>query len=261
MPQTWILRPDSLCLYQDKLICQQKCGTTPCQMTKAVVMQVTDIKNRRQDMNTRQFLFTAADSIRHLIRAVRTLPKTWLVVFLATCLAAHALPAVAAPEHAAPIQVITDHTTPEQQSGTPPAQWQVASNTGSGPVTAAGAVTTSAVEPVSPQQAPPPGGLSIPGLTTGLHTAAPPAGGLFFLLFYGSEDYEEWSSSTALVSLDQQYFPMAAEIIPAASRTMDASPSARGGMGRRTLPASGPPWRRMMAFWTAYRLPLAVHIL
>ena len=124
-------------------------------MTKAVVMQVTDIKNRRQDMNTRQFLFTAADSIRHLIRAVRTLPKTWLVVFLATCLAAHALPAVAAPEHAAPIQVITDHTTPEQQSGTPPAQWQVASNTGSGPVTAAGAVTTSAVEPVSPQQAPP----------------------------------------------------------------------------------------------------------
>ena len=78
-----------------------------------------------------------------------------------------------------------------------------------------------AVRPLPPQQAPPPDGLSIPGLTTGLHTAAPPAGGLFFLLFYGSEDYEEWSSSTALVSLDQQYFPMAAEIIPAASRTMD----------------------------------------
>ena len=134
-------------------------------MAKAVVMQVTDIKNRRQDMNTRQLFFTAADSIRHLIRTVRTLPKTWLMVFLATCLAAHTLPAAAAPDHAAlsplaPVQIAPDHatpayTTPEQQARTLPAQWQVASNTGSGPATAAGAVSTNAVEPVSPQQAPP----------------------------------------------------------------------------------------------------------
>jgi hypothetical protein len=71
-------------------------------MAKAVVMQVTDIKNRQQDMNTRQFLSTAADSIRPLRRKIRTLPKIWLAVCLSASLAALALPALAAPDYAAP---------------------------------------------------------------------------------------------------------------------------------------------------------------
>ena len=70
-------------------------------MAKAVVMQVTDIKNRQQDMNTRQILSTAADSIRPLRRTIRTLPKIWLAVCLSTSFAALALPALAAPDHAA----------------------------------------------------------------------------------------------------------------------------------------------------------------
>ena len=70
-------------------------------MAKAVVMQVTDIKNRRQDMNTRQILSTAADSIRPLRRTIRTLPKIWLAVCLSMSLAALALPALAAPDTAA----------------------------------------------------------------------------------------------------------------------------------------------------------------
>lgn len=64
-------------------------------------MQVTDIKNRQQDMNTRQFLSTAADSIRPLRRTIRALPIIWLAVCLSTCLAALALPALAAPDAAA----------------------------------------------------------------------------------------------------------------------------------------------------------------
>ena len=70
-------------------------------MAKAVVMQVTDIKNRQQDMNTRQILSTAADSIRPLRRTIRTLPKIWLAVCLSMSLAALALPALAAPDTAA----------------------------------------------------------------------------------------------------------------------------------------------------------------
>lgn len=70
-------------------------------MAKAVVMQVTDIKNRQQDMNTRQFLSTAADSIRPLRRKIRTLPKIWLAVCLSASLAALAQPALAAPDYAA----------------------------------------------------------------------------------------------------------------------------------------------------------------
>ena len=70
-------------------------------MAKAVVMQVTDIKNRQQDMNTRQILSTAADSIRPLRRTIRTLPKIWLAVCLSISLAALALPALAAPDTAA----------------------------------------------------------------------------------------------------------------------------------------------------------------
>ena len=70
-------------------------------MEKAVVMQVTDIKNRQQDMNTRQILSTAADSIRPLRRTIRTLPKIWLAVCLSMSLAALALPALAAPDTAA----------------------------------------------------------------------------------------------------------------------------------------------------------------
>ena len=70
-------------------------------MAKAVVVQVTDIKNRQQDMNTRQILSTAADSIRPLRRTIRTLPKIWLAVCLSMSLAALALPALAAPDTAA----------------------------------------------------------------------------------------------------------------------------------------------------------------
>ena len=70
-------------------------------MAKAVVMQVTDIKNRQQDMNTRQFLSTAADSIRPLRRKIRTLPKIWLAVCLSASLVALAQPALAAPDYPA----------------------------------------------------------------------------------------------------------------------------------------------------------------
>ena len=66
-------------------------------MAKAVVMQVTDIKNRRQDMNTRQFLFTAADSIRPLRRTIRTLPKTWLTALAVICLSFFPFSALATP--------------------------------------------------------------------------------------------------------------------------------------------------------------------
>ena len=108
-------------------------------MAKAVVMQVTDIKNRRQDMNTRQFLFTAADSIRPLRRKIRTLPKPLLAVLLAACIASHALPALAAPEAHAPPQ-----TEP----------WLTASNTG-GTAGTALATATSAADLAATQQVPP----------------------------------------------------------------------------------------------------------
>ena len=66
-------------------------------MAKAVVMQVTDNKNRRQDMNTRQFFFIATDTIRPAWRAIRSLPKTWLAAFIACCLVAAPTPGFAAP--------------------------------------------------------------------------------------------------------------------------------------------------------------------
>lgn len=105
-------------------------------MAKAVVMQVTDIKNRRQDMNTRQFLFTAADSIRPLRRTIRALPKIWLAVCLSTSLAALALPALAAPDAAttnaatvagtaaAPVADSTAEPAPSQQAHSQQAQAQ-----------------------------------------------------------------------------------------------------------------------------------------
>lgn len=67
-------------------------------MAKAVVMQVTDNKNRRQDMNTRQFFFIATDAIRPALRAIRSLPKTWLAAFVAFCLVAAPMPSRATPE-------------------------------------------------------------------------------------------------------------------------------------------------------------------
>ena len=67
-------------------------------MAKAVVMQVTDIKNKRQDMNTRQHLLIAADAFRPLRRASRLLPKTWLALVFVSCLALFCLPAYAVPE-------------------------------------------------------------------------------------------------------------------------------------------------------------------
>ena len=110
-------------------------------MAKAVVMQVTDIKNRRQDMNTRQFHFTAADSIRPLRRTIRALPKLWLAVALSTSLAVLSLPAFAAPNHAAPDQQLTEF----------PTLWQVASNATSD----SAAVAPSTADSASSQPAPP----------------------------------------------------------------------------------------------------------
>ena len=108
-------------------------------MAKAVVMQVTDIKNRRQDMNTRQFLFTAADSIRPLRRKIRTLPKPWLAVLLAACIASHPLSALGAPEpHAPPL------TEP----------WLTASNAGNALATATSAADLAATQQITPLQAP-----------------------------------------------------------------------------------------------------------
>ena len=117
-------------------------------MAKAVVMQVTDIKNRRQDMNTRQFLFTAADSIRPLRRTIRTLPIIWLAAFLPIGLSAFSLPALAAPEHA----------VSGQQPAELPAIWQVASNTGSAATAVAGTAAANSTDsapaqPASAQQA------------------------------------------------------------------------------------------------------------
>ena len=108
-------------------------------MAKAVVMQGTDIKNRRQDMNTRQFLFTAADSIRPLRRTIRTLPKPWLAVLLFTSLAAGSLPALAAPG---------------AQQTVPPAQWLVAASAGSLPASPGASTDEPAPAQPSPSQQP-----------------------------------------------------------------------------------------------------------
>ena len=120
-------------------------------MAKAVVMQVTDIKNRRQDMNTRQFLFTAADSIKPLRRTIRTLPKIWLAACLFASLVAPSLPAFATPQSAEPAHV--SEQQPSKQSAEQPAPWQVASNTGSAVPAVAGTTATSAAEPAHSQQA------------------------------------------------------------------------------------------------------------
>ena len=88
-------------------------------MAKAVVMQVTDIKNRRQDMNTRQTHSIAADLVRPLRRANRILPKTWMALFFASCLAALSLPAFAAQEQQA-AQVRPDSALTAQLQALPP---------------------------------------------------------------------------------------------------------------------------------------------
>ena len=118
-------------------------------MAKAVVMQVTDIKNRQQDMNTRQFLFTAADSIRPSRRAIRTLPKIWLAVCLVASLAALSLPALAEPKHAEQAHPVLEQQPPEL-----PAPWQIASNTGGALPAAAGTTAASTAEPAHSQQTP-----------------------------------------------------------------------------------------------------------
>ena len=65
-------------------------------MPKAVVMQVTDIKNRQQDMNTRQLIITSTHAICPLRRIIRTLPKPWLAALIICCLMATPLPGFAA---------------------------------------------------------------------------------------------------------------------------------------------------------------------
>ena len=113
-------------------------------MAKAVVMQGTDIKNRRQDMNTRQYPFIAADSIRPLRRTIRTLPKTWLTALALVCLAFLPHPALAVPG----------------QMDTPlPDAWLLASNAGGVPAAAASSDDTAAQQP--PHQQPP----SLPAAT------------------------------------------------------------------------------------------------
>lgn len=67
-------------------------------MAKAVVMQVTDNKNRRQDMNTRQFFFIATDAIRPAWRVIRSLPTTWLAALIVCCTIATPRPGLAAPD-------------------------------------------------------------------------------------------------------------------------------------------------------------------
>ena len=67
-------------------------------MAKAVVMQVTDNKNRRQDMNTRQFFFIATDAIRPAWRVIRSLPSTWLAALIVCCTVAMPRPGLAAPD-------------------------------------------------------------------------------------------------------------------------------------------------------------------
>ena len=67
-------------------------------MAKAVVMQVTDNKNRRQDMNTRQFFFIATDAIRPAWRVIRSLPTTWLAALIVCCTIAMPRPGLAAPD-------------------------------------------------------------------------------------------------------------------------------------------------------------------
>ena len=67
-------------------------------MAKAVVMQVTDNKNRRQDMNTRQFFFIATDAIRPAWRVICSLPTTWLAALIVCCTIATPRPGLAAPD-------------------------------------------------------------------------------------------------------------------------------------------------------------------
>ena len=113
-------------------------------MAKAVVMQGTDIKNRRQDMNTRQYPFIAADAIRPLRRTIRTLPKTWLTALALVCLAFLPHPALAVPG----------------QMDTPlPDAWLLASNAGGVPAAAASSDEAAAQQP--PHQQPP----SLPAAT------------------------------------------------------------------------------------------------
>ena len=61
-------------------------------------MQVTDNKNRRQDMNTRQFFFIATDAIRPAWRVIRSLPTTWLAALIVCCTVAMPRPGLAAPD-------------------------------------------------------------------------------------------------------------------------------------------------------------------
>ncbi len=71
-------------------------------MAKAVVMQVTDIKNRQQDMNTRQFFLTATHDIRPTPWTIRILPKSWLAAITICCLVALPQPSLAVPEQQEP---------------------------------------------------------------------------------------------------------------------------------------------------------------
>ena len=104
-------------------------------MAKAVVMQGTDIKNRRQDMNTRQYPFIAADSIRPLRRTIRTLPKTWLTALAVICLSFFPFSALA---------------TPGQLDTPLPDAWLLASNAGG--VAAAAASSDEAAAQQQPHQ-------------------------------------------------------------------------------------------------------------
>ena len=113
-------------------------------MAKAVVMQGTDIKNRRQDMNTRQYPFIAADSIRPLRRTIRTLPKTWLTALAVICLSFFPFSALA---------------TPGQLDTPLPDAWLLASNAGGVPAAAASSDEAAAQQP--PHQQPP----SLPAAT------------------------------------------------------------------------------------------------
>ena len=65
-------------------------------MAKAVVMQVTDIKNRQQDMNTRQFIITPTHAIWPMRRIIRILPTRWLAALIICCLMAIPLSVFAA---------------------------------------------------------------------------------------------------------------------------------------------------------------------
>ncbi len=79
-------------------------------MAKAVVMQGTDNKNRRQGMNTRQFFSIATDAIRPPWRVIRSLPKTWLAGFAVCCLMGIPRPGLASPDQPGTSQPDAVHT-------------------------------------------------------------------------------------------------------------------------------------------------------